>query len=305
MSKPTLVIMAAGIGSRYGGLKQIDPVGLDGELIIDYSIYDALRAGFGKVIFVIKKSIEADFRQMIGNRIAAHCDVSYVFQEVDGLPNGRKPPLGRTKPWGTGQALLLCQDLVSRPFAVINADDFYGASSFQAIYQQLQHSPNSPELDTHCMVGYLLKNTLPATGHVARGVCTVSAAGYLTKIHERTRLQRFGRQAKYSEDGGETWHDILLNSTVSMNLWGFMPSIFSALEDDFSRFLDQNINDRSAEFFLPSVVETLLAANETQVRVIPTQERWVGVTYRADKPIVEQHILQLISNGVYPDKLWP
>ena len=304
MNKPTLVIMAAGIGSRYGGLKQIDPVGLDRELIIDYSIYDALRAGFGKVVFVIKKSIEADFREIIGDRIEERCDVSYIFQEIDRLPDGFKPPNGRVKPWGTGHALLLGKDIVKKPFAVINADDFYGATSFQAIYDQLKTQTNSHEVDTHCMVGYSLVNTLPQDGHVARGICTVSPDGYLCDVHERTKIQRFGDRAKYSEDGGDTWVDIPLDSIASMNLWGFTPSIFPVLETAFRTFLKQPNNDLSTEFFLPTVVNQLLESKRARVKVIPTKERWVGVTYRADKPVVEQHILHLIHSGVYPEKLW-
>ena len=304
MSKPALVIMAAGIGSRYGGLKQIDPVGLNGELIINYSIYDALRAGFGRVVFVIKKSIEADFREIIGNRIEEQCDVSYIFQEVDELPTGYQPPHGRSKPWGTGHALLLCKDIVNKSFAVINADDFYGATSFQAIYDQLKVPQDTHGLDMHCMVGYSLVNTLPQNGHVARGVCAVSLDGYLSEIHERTRIQRFGEATKYFDDVGETWIDIPLNCTVSMNLWGFTPSIFRELEGSFRRFLEINYNIPKSEFFLPDVVNELLMAKHARVKVIPTEERWVGVTYQTDKPMVEAHIKNLISSGFYPDKLW-
>ena len=304
MSKPTLIIMAAGMGSRYGGLKQIDPVGLHGELIIDYSIYDALQAGFGKVVFVIKKSIENDFREVIGSRIEKQCETTYVFQEMDKLPDGFTVPAGRKKPWGTGHAALMCKGIVNEPFAIINADDFYGATSFKAIYNQLSVTQDANSLPEYCMVGYELERTLTKHGHVSRGVCTADQDGYLVDIHERTRIQRFGELAKYSEDDGATWVDLPLDSIVSLNMWGFTPTVFNDLESEFHVFLEQRGNELKSEFFLPSVVNTLLKTNLAKIKVIPTKERWVGVTYQADKPIVEQYVLDRIKNGIYPQKLW-
>lgn len=300
----TLIIMAAGMGSRYGGLKQIAPVGPSGELIIDYSIYDALRAGFNKIVFVIKKSIASDFLAMIGNRIAKQCDISYVFQEIDALPPGYRLPEGRNKPWGTGHATLICKDVIAGPFAVINADDFYGATSIAGIAGYLSALQKVEFADHYCMVGYPLENTLTENGHVARGVCAIDSDGYLTNICERTRIQKFGQAAQYSEDDGETWVDLPLSSTVSMNLWGFTPTLFAQLEKSFRQFLDQTKRPAKDEFFLPEVVNALLKTQQARVKVIPTQERWVGVTYRADKPVVEQYIQGLIRAGVYPENLW-
>lgn len=299
-----LIIMAAGMGSRYGGLKQIDPVGPSGELIIDYSIYDALRAGFNKIVFVIKKSMESDFLEIIGNRIAKQCDISYVFQEIDALPQGYLLPDGRTKPWGTGHATLTCKDVIDGPFAVINADDFYGATSIAGIAWYLSTLQKVEFVDHYCMVGYPLENTLTEYGHVARGVCNMGSDGYLANICERTRIRKSGLAAQYSEDDGETWLDLPLNSTVSMNLWGFTPTIFAELEKSFHLFLDQMKRPTKDEFFLPEVVNALLKTQQARVKVIPTKERWVGVTYRADKPVVEQYIHGLVRAGIYPENLW-
>lgn len=302
--KPSLVIMAAGMGSRYGGLKQIDPVGPSGELIIEYSVYDALRAGFDKIVFVIKRSIERDFLEMIGNRIANYCDTAYVFQEVTALPDGKLVPEGRSKPWGTGHATLICREMVAGPFAVINADDFYGATSFDAIARYLSGLQVAESSANYCMVGYSLENTLTENGHVARGVCEVDSQGYLTDVCERTRIEKFGQNAKYSEDEGKTWTKLVINSTVSMNLWGFTPSIFTELETSFRQFLVQMKNPQKDEFFLPEVVNHLLKTKQAMVKVIPTNERWVGVTYREDKPVVEQYIQGLVRTGLYPENLW-
>jgi UTP-glucose-1-phosphate uridylyltransferase len=304
MMESTLVIMAAGMGSRYGGLKQIDPVGPYGELIIDYSIFDALRAGFDKIVFVIKKSIESDFLEIIGNRIANQCETAYVFQEMDALPKGYLIPDSRSKPWGTGHATLICKNVVNGPFAVINADDFYGTTSFDEIARYLSAIQETETNVNYCMVGYLLVNTLTENGHVARGVCEVDSKGNLVGICERTRIRKFGETAKYSEDEGETWEELPLNSTVSMNLWGFTPSIFSELEKSFHQFLGQTKNPQKDEFFLPEVVNQLLKTKQAMVKVIPTNERWVGVTYREDKSIVEQYIRGLVRAGIYPENLW-
>jgi len=302
--KPTLVIMAAGIGSRYGGLKQIDPVGQNGEIIIDYSIYDALKAGFGKVVFIINRNIEEAFKENIGNKIEKLVDTDYVFQSVDDIPKGFKVPDGRVKPWGTGHAVLSCKNHVSTPFAVINADDFYGPSSFQKIGKHLMNLKDSDSLYNYCMVGFKLENTLTENGHVARGVCTVNKEGYLEEIHERTKIQRFEDGTKYTEDG-ENWVLIPEGSTVSMNMWGFTPSIFNELKARFPEFLRKNeSNLAKAEYFLPSVVDNLISSGKAVVRVLPSEEKWYGVTYKEDKPVVKNAISEMVKRGVYPANLW-
>ncbi len=304
MNQPILIIMAAGIGSRYGGLKQMDSFGPGGERIIDYSVYDALRAGFGKIVFVINRKIEQDFRNLVGNIIDQQGDTTYVIQEVDLLPEGVHLPAGRVKPWGTGHATLLCKEFVDAPFAVINADDFYGASSFQILHDYLVNADDRDGIYDYGMVGYKLKNTTTEHGHVARGVCVIDKEAYLVEIHERTRIQRFDNLAKYSEDDGATWPELPVDSTVSMNMWGFTPSIFDELDTSFHRFFSEAKDLQKAEFFLPEVVNELLKAGQARVKVLPTQERWAGVTYQADKRMVRQYIAELIRMGLYPAKLW-
>ncbi len=304
MVKPTLVIMAAGMGSRYGGLKQIDAFGPDGELIIDYSVYDALQAGFSKVVFVIKKSIAKDFRERIGKRIEIQCDVDYVFQDVDMVPKGFTVPKGREKPWGTGHAILLCKNTVAGNFAVINADDFYGATSFEALCSHLNGAKDKGGLYDYSMIGYLLKNTITEHGYVARGICSIDDDGYLSEIYERTHIEMFEERAKYSEDKGKTWIDLSLDSTVSMNMWAFTPSIFEELEKHFEKFLEKSLPPTKAEFFLPEVVNALLKRELAQVKVIRTQARWAGVTYQKDKDSVKKYIAGLVEEGFYPRKLW-
>lgn len=305
MKKPVLVIMAAGMGSRYGGLKQIDPVDEQGHIIIDFSIYDAIRAGFEKVVFIIKKANEKDFMEAIGNRIAKQVQVEYVFQELDHIPDGYAVPEGRQKPWGTGHAILCCKDVVKEPFAVINADDYYGPKAFQMIYDYL----STHEDDTryrYTMVGYILENTLTENGHVARGVCTVSPEGYLQEIHERTQIEKHGEDSEYTEDGGKTWVKLPKGSTVSMNMWGFTPSIFPELETGFEAFLKESLekNPLKGEFFLPSMVEQLLKEDKATVSVLKSQDRWYGVTYREDKPMVMEAIKRLKKEGLYPENLY-
>ncbi len=302
MKQPTLVIMAAGMGSRYGGIKQLDPVGPGGKLIIDYSIFDALRVGFGKVVFVIKRSIESDFVEAIGRRIENQCKVGYVYQEIDLLPAGFRVPGGRGKPWGTGHAVLLCREQVDRPFAVINADDFYGAASFQSVADHL--SPAGEGNADYCMIGFSLENTILEGASVSRGICSIDPDGYLSEIRERTHIQRFGEVAKYSEDGGESWTELPLESTVSMNMWGFTPAVFDELGRSFEHFLEQSEDLRRVEFLIPTAVNGWLQAGRTRVKVIPTRERWVGVTYQADRPEVERYIADLGWKGVYPEPLW-
>jgi hypothetical protein len=304
MSNPTLVVMAAGIGSRYGGLKQTDPVGPNGEIIIDYSIYDALNAGFGRVIFVITKDIEESFRARVGRTIEKRCETTYVFQKIENVPEGFEVPPDRQKPWGTGHATLSCRNVVHSPFAVINADDFYGRSSYQTLGDYLRSAQDRDGVYDYCMIGYVLGNTLTEHGHVARGVCTVNQDGYLVEIHERRRIEKSGESVRYTEDG-ETWVEISGESVVSMNMWGFTPSLFPELEARFRHFLQENRdNIQKAEYFLPDVVGDLIGENKARVRVLSTNERWFGVTYKQDKPRVKQAIRDLIRQGVYPENLW-
>ena len=303
MEKPTLVVMAAGMGSRYGGLKQIDPVGPNGELILDYSIYDALKVGFGKVVFVIKESIEADFKAKIGNKIKGQCEVEYVFQDVSQVPSGFQVPAGRNKPWGTGHAVLTCKPVVDGPLAVINADDLYGRDSFQVLQNFLAAAQDQDGVYNYAMVGFKIENTLTDHGHVARGVCDVDPNGYLRHIKERTHIEKSKDGARFSEYDGAAWIEIPAGSVVSLNIWGFTPSILDELERAFPVFLQTAQNLEKAEFFLPDVVGDLLKAGKAHVKVLPTEERWLGVTYRADKPVVEQYISELVEQGLYPQRL--
>ena len=305
MKKPVLVIMAAGMGSRYGGLKQLDPVGNHGQLIIDYSIYDAHRAGFDTVIFVIKEEIEADFRACIGDRVSKVMDVKYAFQRKDDLPAGYAVPEGRTKPWGTAQAALSARELVDGPFAIINADDYYGPEAYQLIYDYLCAHPDG-DLYEYVMVGYLLKNTVTEHGSVARGVCTVDGEHILRDIQERTAIEKDGDDARFTEDGGQTWTPLPGNTTVSMNMWGFTRSFMDEALARFPAFLDKALveNPAKAEYFLPMVVEQLIQERKAQVRVLVSEDKWYGVTYREDKPTVVAAIAEKTKAGLYPDHLW-
>lgn len=303
--KPVLVIMAAGMGSRYGGLKQIDPVDSYGNMIIDFSIYDAIEAGFEKVVFIIKKAIEEDFKEHVGDRLAKQIQVEYVFQELDKLPEGYKLPEGRQKPWGTAHAILCCAPVIDAPFAVINADDYYGRSAFQTIYNQLC-SMEDDGICHYAMVGYDLYKTLTENGHVARGVCSVDDSHMLTGIHERTRIEKHGEQANYTEDDGTTWMPLGQGTIVSMNLWGFTTSIFSALKERFSGFLDTNlpVNPRGCEYFLPFVVDEMLKEGIADVKVLTSPDNWYGVTYKEDKENVVNAIQAMKDRGLYPERLW-
>ncbi len=305
MKKPVLVVMAAGMGSRYGGLKQIDPVDEYGHIIMDFSIYDAARAGFEKVVFIIKKENEAAFRETIGNRISERMEVSYVFQELGNLPEGFQVPEGRVKPWGTGHAVLSCAGTVEGPFAVINADDYYGSRAFQMAYDFLS-THQDDEKYRYMMVGYQLENTLTENGHVARGVCVTDEEGYLRDINERTRIERRGDITAYTEDGGASWTEIPRGSTVSMNMWGFSESFLGELERRFASFLEKNLpeNPLKCEYFLPFVVDELLREDRATVKVLKSADKWYGVTYREDKPRVVAAIRGLKEQGLYPEKLW-
>ena len=298
MSKPTLLVLAAGMGSRYGGLKQIDPVGPNGETIIDYSIYDALRAGFGKLVFVIRHDLEAQFKDIVGARFEKRVQVEYVFQELDKLPPGFSVPPGRTKPWGTTQAILMAEDAIHEPFAAINADDFYGADSFKVLAGQLK----SGSAD-YSMVGFILRNTLSEFGSVARGACRVGASGYLESIKELTKIEKDGTGAKYTDAAGIV-HRLGGNEPVSMNMWGFTPAIFPQLRENFTAFLQKSGKEEKSECYIPMTVGDLITAGKAKCKVLRTTSSWFGVTYREDRPHVVESVRALIKKGEYPEQLW-
>ncbi len=305
MDKPVLVIMAAGMGSRYGGLKQIDPVDKEGHIIMDFSMYDAKKAGFEKVVFIIKKENEQDFREAVGDRIAKDMEVSYVFQEIGNIPEGYAVPEGRVKPWGTGHAILCCIDEVDGPFAVINADDYYGAEAFKLIYDYLA-SHKDDEKYRYTMVGYKLGNTVTDNGHVARGICDMNDKGELVAIHERTRIEKREGGIAYTEDDGASWVDVPEDTIVSMNMWGFTASILKELKERFPAFLDKGIpeNPKKCEYFLPAVVSELLGEERASVAVLTSADKWYGMTYKEDKPVVEAAIQKKKDEGLYPMNLW-
>lgn len=285
----TLVVMAAGMGSRFGGLKQIEPIGKNGEVILDFSVYDAVEAGFSKVVFVIKHEIEKDFKEIIEKRIAKKVKVEYAYQEIDKLPEGYMAPSDRTKPWGTAHAILCCKDIAKEPFAVINADDYYGKSAFKQIADFLMSNQ-----DDYSMVGFRLQNTLTENGHVSRGVCEIEN-GILQSVTERTKIM----DCKYTEDDGATWIALSPDTVVSMNLWGFTPDIFGYIEEGFKKFLDERINEPKSEYYLPSVVSSLIERKEKQVKVLIAEDKWYGVTYKEDKEKVVSAIVAKMDNGEY------
>jgi hypothetical protein len=298
MTKPTLLVLAAGMGSRYGGLKQIDPVGPAGETIIDYSIFDALRAGFGKLVFVIRKDIEAQFREIVGARFEKRIAVEYVFQELDKLPAGHSLPAGRTKPWGTTHAILMAEGTVKEPFAAINADDFYGQQAYQLLVQHL--TAGTPD---YAMVGFILKNTLSDHGTVARGVSRVNANNYLTHIVELTKIERDGTGAKNTEPDGKIT-SLTGDEAVSMNFWGFTPALFPQIKVEFEKFLKKAGGEQKSECFIPATVGELVTSGQARCKVLRSSDSWFGVTYREDRPTVVESIRQLIVQGKYPEKLW-
>lgn len=305
MNKPVLVVMAAGMGSRYGGLKQLDPVGGHGELIIDYSIYDARRAGFETVVFVIKPEIEADFKAAIGDRLSRVMDVRYVYQRLDDLPEGYAVPEGRVKPWGTAQAALAARGVVDGPFAVINADDYYGPEGFRAIYDYLLSHPDG-DVYEYAMVGYLLENTVTEHGYVSRGVCVESGDNDLISVTERTRIEKGAACPRFTEDGGATWEDLPGDTIVSMNLWGFTRSYLDEAWARFPAFLDGALRDNpmKGEYYLPTVVSQLIAEGRARVKVLRSRDKWYGVTYQEDKPVVVKAIADMTAGGLYPENLW-
>ncbi len=296
--KPTLLILAAGMGSRYGGLKQIEPVGPAGETILEYSVYDAIRAGFGKIVFVIRHSFDEDFRARF-DKLKEHIDVRYVYQELDYLPAGYELPADRVKPWGTGHAILMARDEISEPFAAINADDFYGAPAFREMaaffHKGVSHS-------TYAMIGYLLKNTLSEFGTVSRGVCKTDEKNNLVEITERTKISREGGAIVHKD--GETITELGEDSPVSMNFWGFHPNLFSQLERQFQAFLDERIHSPKSEFFIPNVIFNLIRSGSVKAKVLQADSPWFGVTYPEDKPFVVSKIRELIHQGHYPEDLW-
>ena len=301
MKKPTLVIMAAGMGSRFGGLKQIAPVDEQGHIIIDFSLFDAWRAGFRDLVFIIKPEMEESFREVIGSRMEKYFRITYVYQTIDKLPAGYSVPKGREKPWGTGHAVLCCKDVVDGPFTVINADDFYGPTAFSAMYDYLAANEDASQ---YAMVGYRVRNTVTENGSVARGVCEVEN-GLLTGVTERTKIFKKGSDAKYTEDG-EIFVDLPGDTIVSMNFWGFTPRMLQELDARFGAFLDQALvsNPLKGEYFLPSVVNDQLKANTASVRVLPCEETWYGVTYREDLESVQNAISTMKAEGIYEEVLW-
>jgi hypothetical protein len=298
MTSPTLVVLAAGMGSRYGGLKQIDPVGPSGEVLLDYSMYDAIRAGFSRVVFVIRKEIEQPFKERFGSRLQRHCEVEYVFQELDKLPSGFSVPAGRRKPWGTGHAVLMASEVIHEPFAVINADDFYGEESYRVLARVLRSGS-----EDYAMVGFVLRNTLSDFGPVARGVCRVNDENFLEGVVELKSIVGRGESALNTEStGGLT--ELTGKELVSMNMWGFTPGIFPQLQIQFGRFLELNGAGLLQEFCLPSVVNDLVVAGQMRVKVLQTEDAWFGVTYREDQPRVVESIGRLVAEGYYPKRLW-
>jgi UTP-glucose-1-phosphate uridylyltransferase len=299
--KPTLLVLAAGMGSRYGGLKQIDPMGPSGETILDYSVFDALRAGFGKVVFIIRPDFEKDFRERIAAKFAGRIEVGFAFQTIDQLPVGFSVPAGREKPWGTTHAILCARDAVTTPFAVINADDFYGRDSYATLGRYLAAISN--ESTAYAMVGFTLKNTLSEHGTVARGVCQSDAAGNLTDIQELTKIAKLAHGAEHHGDNGQVVA-LTGEEPVSMNMWGFTPAIFPQLEADFRAFLTAKGSEMKSEAYIPMSVGALIRASQATCQVLRSDSTWFGVTYREDKPIVQASIAQQVSSGAYPSSLW-
>ena len=305
--KPVLVVMAADMGSRYGGLKQIDPVGSCGEAILDYSLYDAHEAGFETAVIIIKEAIKKDFMDTVGKRLQkAPLEIRYAYQELDKLPEGYSVPEGRTKPWGTSHAVLCAKDEIGdAPFAVLNSDDYYGKSAFKVIYDYLSKAEDKEKYD-YCMVGYELGKTVTDNGSVARGICKTDSNGYLTGVDERTKIETYEGGIHYTEDDGKTWTDVPAEATVSMNMWGYTPSFLKEIESRFPAFLDQALsgNTAKAEFFLPVTVSQLLTENKATVKVLTSPDKWYGVTYSADKPVVVAALKEKTEQGLYPDGLW-
>lgn len=304
--KPVLVVMAAGMGSRYGGLKQIDPVGSCGEAILDYSLFDAYEAGFETAVIIIKEAIKKDFMETVGKRLEkSPIKVRYAYQEMEKIPEGYTVPEGRVKPFGTSHAVLCAKDEIDgAPFAVINADDYYGKSAFRVIYDYLIRAKDGEKAD-YCVVGYLLGNTVTDHGSVARGVCRADEKGFLADIVERTRIEKYDGGIHFTEDG-ETWEDLPADTLVSMNMWGLTPGFLDCLEAEFPEFLEKQLpaNPQKAEFLLPRSIDKLIKEGKAAVKVLKTTDKWYGVTYAQDKPLVVAALNALTAEGKYPDGLW-
>ena len=307
MNKPVLVVLAAGMGSRYGGLKQIDPVGSHGEAILDYSLFDAHEAGFETAVIIIKDMIKKDFMETVGKRLEkCPMEIRYAYQELDKLPEGCEIPADRAKPWGTSHAVLCAKaEIGNAPFAVVNADDYYGKQAYKELYNFLSkiQVPNSSD---YCMVGYELGKTVTDHGSVARGVCVVNEAGYLDEIAERTKIEKYEGGIHFTEDDGATWTDLTADTPVSMNMWGLTPGFIADIEEDFPRFFAEEVpaNPLKSEMFLPKTIGQLLEAKKATVKVLRTSDKWYGVTYAADKPQVVAALKDLAQQGAYPDGLW-
>ena len=299
--KSTLLVLAAGLGTRYGGLKQIDAVGPHGQTLIDYSVYDALRAGFSKIVFVIRHGFEEAFREKVSGKFDYSVETAYAYQEVDACLGGLTPPDDREKPWGTGHAILVSRDVIREPFAVMNADDYYGINALRTIFGFVTANHASP--NDHAMVGYTLKNTLSEYGAVSRGVCECEGDTFLRTIVERKEVRKTTDGASYV-DGEGTSHALTGDEIVSMNLWGFQPSIFDHIQAQFEQFLKEHIASTSSELLIPSVIDELIHSGNATIKVLPTEDAWFGITYRKDKPIAAECIRQLTDEGVYPERLW-
>lgn len=306
MNAPVLVIMAAGMGSRYGGLKQIDPVDENGNIIIHYSLFDAYRAGFRTAVFVIKPELEETFKEVIGPNVPKKMEIKYVHQVITDLPEGYSVPEGRTKPWGTAHAALAARSVVNGPFVIINSDDYYGVGAFQKMYDYLRAHPDSEDCYEYAMVGYLLKNTVTENGSVARGICTSNTQGYLENVVERTKIVKGEVMPRYTEDDGVTWTDVPGDTIVSMNIWGFTRSYLDEAAARFPKFLDETMktNPTKGEYYLPTVVGQLLAESKARVRVLSSEDKWYGVTYKEDKPVVVNALARMRQEGLYPQNLW-
>ena len=299
--KPTLVVLAAGMGSRYGGLKQIDPVGPNGEIILDYSIYDAIRGGFGKVVFIIRKDIEADFKEVVSKRWEGKIELDYVYQQLDAIPAPFTVPEGRTKPWGTGHAVMCAAGKVNEPFAVINADDFYGKSGFEQLGKALSENTDPSQF---YMVGFPIKNTLSEFGSVSRGICELDENNNLKEVIERTKIEALGGgRAVFTDDNGEKV-ELCGEEISSMNFWGFMPSLFDGMGAMCEEFLKERGTELKSEFYIPFVVAEMIHNGKANVKVLRSADSWFGVTYREDKPRVQADIKALIAKGVYPENLF-
>lgn len=301
MTKPVLVVLAAGMGSRYGGMKQLDPVGPNGQIIIDYSIFDARRAGFETVIFIIRRENDAAFRAAIGDRLSHLMEAKYAYQELSDLPAPFTVPEGRTKPFGTGQAVLSARELIDGPFAVINADDYYGPEAFRVMYDYLSTHPDTDKYQ-YCMVGYQLKNTVTQNGSVSRGVCVADPEGMLESVTERTKITQEGGVIHFTEDEGKSWTELPGDTPVSMGLWGFTASFLPEAQNRFVSFLEENLdkNPLKCEYFLPSIVSSLIDEGKAQVRMLHSADKWYGVTYKEDKPEVVAAIARMTAEGLYP-----